>query len=188
MKKLLGALVGAFLGTLVALGASNIGAIAQAVSIPTLGAGLLDNTNDRIQIIPKGQPSANNQYVSPSQMVAAAYGYVKWISTQFTQQAVTGCSLVTGTLTTCPGYDVYFGNNQTMFVYNVGATLTYVYLTLAATPNDGQRNCIFTAGAITQVNLAALNSQTVNNAITTLSANTGACYTYSASNTTWDRS
>jgi hypothetical protein len=63
-----------------------------------------------------------------------------------------------------------------------------VTVVLAAAPSDGARECIFTSGAaITTLVVAANTGQTINNAVTSLSANTGACYLFSRSNLTWDR-
>ena len=52
---------------------------------------------------------------------------------------------------------------------------------------DGARACIFSGTTITQLILSG-GANTINNAVTTLSAAGRVCYTYGASNTTWDRS
>lgn len=87
------------------------------------------------------------------------------------------------------GYSNTFGALQGFLVFRLPGTMPYSYVTLAAAPADGQRQCIFVSGgAITNLHLSANVGQSINNAVTTLANNTGACYTYSLSNTTWDRS
>lgn len=81
-----------------------------------------------------------------------------------------------------------FANNQTEMLFEPGSGVTYAYIELAAAPTDGQQVCVFSTQTITTLYLNANSGQTINNAITTLSANAHACYLYSLSNKTWDRS
>jgi hypothetical protein len=56
-----------------------------------------------------------------------------------------------------------------------------------ASPVDGQRLRIFSTAAVSTFALTASGTQTVDGGVTSLSANVGVEYIYSASNTTWDR-
>jgi hypothetical protein len=72
--------------------------------------------------------------------------------------------------------------------FNLTTTLSAVTIVLAAAPSDGARECIFSGGyGVTTVVVAANTGQSINNAVTSFAANVGACYLYSASNLTWDR-
>ena len=74
----------------------------------------------------------------------------------------------------------------------IGGSSTITSLTIALTPAayvyDGQQNCIYTKPAITTLTLSVTSPTTLNDAVTSMSATTKVCYTYSASNNTWDRS
>jgi hypothetical protein len=85
-------------------------------------------------------------------------------------------------------YTFTFGDNQAELLLEPATTLTYEYITLAPNPGDGMRQCVYSTAAVTSVYLSASAGQSLNNAITTLAANARNCYTYSLSNTTWDRS
>lgn len=127
------------------------------------------NPTDLIQVIPNGQPGPANQYTVPAK-ITNTIGYYK-----------SGANAATaGTYT--------YGSNVTFAMFQNSGTITSLYVTLAANPSDGSRNCMFAIGAITFIYVAANTGQSINNAITTLSALSGACYTYSLSNATWDRS
>lgn len=82
-----------------------------------------------------------------------------------------------------------FANDQTLLMFTPTGTVAYIYVTLAAAPQDGQQNCVFSAGTITSLFLVAgAPAQTIVGAITAMTANTRYCYTYSAGNNTWVRS
>lgn len=87
------------------------------------------------------------------------------------------------------GYSNTFSNNQGYLVFVLPGTMPYSYVTLAASPPDGAKQCVFAGGgAITALYVSANVGQSIANAATTLSSNSGQCFTYSLSNTTWDRS
>jgi hypothetical protein len=87
------------------------------------------------------------------------------------------------------GATLNFANQQSYLILNPAGGLSTLTVGLAANPPDGQRACIFSTQTVTTLTLQAqTTSQTINNGVTSLTANTGACYTYSSSNTTWDRS
>ena len=119
---------------------------------------------DLIQVIPNGAPTAQSQY-EPWAGVTNVYGYYKAVVVN--------------------GFNYTFGTNVTYAAFNP-ATVVGGYIYLAAAPFDGARNCMFSTQTAT-VTVYANTGQTINNAVTSLTANTGVCYLYSQSNTTWDR-
>ena len=124
---------------------------------------------DLLQIIPNGQPVANSIY-TPWASVTNVYGYYK------------------SPTTIASGFNYQFGTNVTYAQLNNAASITGGYVYLAAAPFDGARNCIFSIGGVGGVVVyAGTTSQTINNAITAMTASTSYCYLYSQSNTTWDR-
>lgn len=140
----------------------------QTISVPTLTT--LRPFIDLIQVIPNGKPSAQSQYAPPA-LVTNVYGYYK-----------------SGT-NAGAGFNYTFGANVTFAQFSPSGTIASGYVTLPANPSDGARACIFTTQTITAAYVAANAGQSINGALssTSLSANTGACYLYGASNTTWDR-
>ena len=138
-------------------------AIAQTISVPQVA---IINSNDLLQVIVHGAPTAGSQYATPSQITSQS-GYYKSIPT---------------TLNTFT-----FGNTTSNAAFAPAGTIAGLYVTAAPNPSDGARECAFTTQTITAFYWAANTSQSINNAVTTLSANTGACYLYSLSNATWDR-
>jgi hypothetical protein len=86
---------------------------------------------------------------------------------------------VTGFSTTIPLYIGYVA-------WNPAGTLATGAAVLPTPTYDGARVCVFTTQAITAFTLTAA-SGTLNNAPTTLAANTGACYSWTLATTTWDR-
>lgn len=85
------------------------------------------------------------------------------------------------------GFTFTFGNSQTSAALRPSGTLSTGTVTLAPSPSDGARECIFSTQTITTLTVNASAGQTIDDAVTTLAANTEACYLYSLSNTTWDR-
>lgn len=86
------------------------------------------------------------------------------------------------------GFSYTFVNFQADMLFEPAGTLAAGYVTAAPTPTDGAQECVFSTQAITAFYWAANVGQTINNAITALSANTRVCYRYSIGNATWDRS
>ena len=147
--------------------------LSQTISVPKVS---VINPTDLIQIIPLGQPTAQSQYANPAQITNTT-GYYKSPASQ------------------PPTTFLYvFGANVTYASFTPTGTLAYGYIALAASPSDGARNCVFSTAAITTLYLCVTSTGAnncvttgLNNAITTLAANGNACYEYSASNATWDR-
>ncbi len=153
-------LVAAVIGVLAFIGI----AISQTISVPQV---TVLNPTDLFQVVPLGQPSAANVYSTPS-LITSQFGYQKYGAT------------VSGTYT--------FQANQGYIVLHNGTTVSSVTIVLAAAPSDGARQCVFSTDIVTTLVVAANTGQSINNAVTSLSANTGACYLFSKSNLTWDRS
>ncbi len=87
------------------------------------------------------------------------------------------------------GFRATFTANQSQLILNPAGTLALGYVTMAPSPvPDGQPACVFSSQTISTLNMAANVGQTLNNALTSLTANVRACWIYSLSNTTWDRS
>lgn len=168
MKKLLAVLV-----------ASGLGLAAYAwaqISVPQV---TVINPTDLIQVIPGGQPSAGNRYAVPSQLTSQS-GYYK--NTFIVSCATWKCGGLAST------YTYTFANNQTFAMFSNASAATYLYVNFAPGPSDGARECIYSKGGVTTAYLAANTSQTLNDAVTALTAATQYCYVYGASNATWDRS
>ena len=160
-------LIGAGLGFLAFAGI----AISQPIIVPTLST--LGQT-DIMQVIPKGQPKAQSQYALVP-LVTNVYGYYKSAPlTAFIYQ---------------------IGANVTRVAFNPAGTLATGYVSLPTNPSDGSLACVFSTQIITALYICATSTGVgncvttgINNALTgSLSANSGICYLYSASNTTWDR-
>lgn len=151
-------------------------ALAQVIILPQISS--LNPTTDLIQIVVRGQPTANSVYGSPS-YVSSNSGHTAKIA------------VPTGTAGGGLGYaNTTFYNDQTFMIYVITGTMTYAYTTTPAIPSDGQRVCISASGAALSASyLTANTGQTVTGGtLASLSANTAACWVYSISNTTWDRS
>lgn len=84
-------------------------------------------------------------------------------------------------------FTLTFGDNQSIMALNPAGTLATGTITLPANPVDGQRALIFSSQTQTALTLNANTGQSINNAVTALTANVAVEYIYSASNTTWDR-
>lgn len=86
------------------------------------------------------------------------------------------------------GFSYTFGNYQQEMLFEPAGTLAAGYVTLAPTPVDGSKACVFSTQIITALSVSANVGQTIVNAVTSLAANARACYLYSSSNLQWDRS
>jgi len=86
------------------------------------------------------------------------------------------------------GFSLTFDTYQRQLLLKPAGTLAAGYVTMAPNPIDGTEACIFSTQIITALYVSANTGQTINDAVTTLAANAKVCYTYSLSNTTWDRS
>lgn len=85
------------------------------------------------------------------------------------------------------GFALTFRNFQTYLLLSPTGGLAAGTVTLAPAPADGARECIFSTQTISTLTVSANAGQAINGAVTTLAANTGACYLYSITNLTWDR-
>lgn len=157
-------LIAAGVGLLAFLGV----AISQTVTAPQV---TVINPTDLMQIIPFGQPKAGAVYSTPS-LVTAQHGYQKATPVSYTGVAAA----------------YTFAANQGYLLLTPATTIANLSIMLAAAPSDGARECVFTTNTITALGVAANTGQSINNAVTTLAANTSACYLYSAANLAWDRS
>jgi hypothetical protein len=122
---------------------------------------------------PTGNETVNIQNVGPQivsvylRQVRDAAGYTKTVATT--------------------GFSLTFANGQSVMALEPAGTLGTGTITMAANPVDGQNACFFSTQTQSALTLAANTGQTINNAITAMTANTRYCYIYSLSNTTWDR-
>ncbi len=136
----------------------------QTISIPTV-------TNvgptDIIAINPNGAPRSTNIYATPPQL-AAQLGYYKSAP--------------------ATGFTYTFGANVVEALFRPSTTLSTGSITMAANPNDGQPACFWSKNIVTTLTVAANTGQSINDAVTTVGAAGHACYVYSLSNATWDRS
>lgn len=85
------------------------------------------------------------------------------------------------------GFTYTFANTVTRAAFSNTSADSTATITLAPSPSDGARECMFSVGGVTTLTLNANAGQSINNAVTSLTADVAACYLYSASNTTWDR-
>jgi hypothetical protein len=159
-------------------GAMCVAGWAYAQSYPPPQVPLVHNTTDLIPISPNGSPTAQGWQVAPAQ-ISNAPQYVKVTPTT-----------AAGTLAAAPGYTNYFAQAQTYLIVVLTTTMPYSYAYAATAPSDGARECVVgSGGAITAMTFVAASGQTVTGgANVSVSSNSSACWTYSASNTTWDRS
>lgn len=142
-------------------------AVAQTISVPQVST--LNPNSDVIQVIPNAAPAANEVF-APVALITNVYGYYKSIP--------------------ATGMVYSFAKNVTYAAFNPAGTISAFFVSLAAAPSDGARNCIFTTQNMTTLLVSPTTvGQLINNAINgTLSANTSVCYLFSSSNNTWDRS
>lgn len=157
-------------------------AVAQTITVPQV---TVINADDLIQIVLHGQPRSNNVYAKASQITAQS-GYYKSSWVAYTAGIAKS------------NYSHTFANNETYAIFN-NTGGAYLYITMAATPSDGARECIFSqAGIIANsaasgvdgggvLYMSANTGQTLNNGLSLMAAATNYCWVYGASNATWDR-
>ena len=157
------------------IGVLTAAALAYAQSYPPPQVPTIHAVTDLIPISPNGAPTAQGWQVAPAQ-ISNAPQYVK---------NVVGAA---GTVQTT--YTNYFAQAQTYVLMILTATEPYGYSYSALAPSDGARECTTASGAtITNFYFQASGTQTVTGgAVGSLSSGSSACFTYSLSNTTWDRS
>lgn len=141
------------------------GAAAIAQVIPQVQ---IINPNDLIQVIPRGQPSAQNRYATPNQ-ITSQMGYKKF--------------------SPATGFQYTFSNTDSMIVLTNFTTVAAGSITFAAAPSDGAQECVYAQNQVTALQfIVGASNQTINNAATQITAAGKICYLFSLSNNTWDRS
>ena len=150
---------------LMAVAAGVFGFVVAALA-QTAPTSPIVNPTDLFQIIKGGVGSAQSIYVAPAQITSQS-GYAKY--------------------SPATGFTYTFGNSQSYIVLTNSTTVAAGTITFAPAPSDGAKECVFAQNTVTSLALAAASGQTLDNAVTTLSAATSVCYLYSASNATWDR-
>ena len=159
MKK---ALIGAAIGFLVLAGAA-VAQLALAPKVSNIG------TSDLFQDLQGGAPSAQSIYATAAQ-IAGAPGYQ-----------------VTTPLT---GFSLTFAAGQMNWTITPAGTLATGTFTTEANPSDGQVECVFSTQTQTAVTLTPNTTQftqTINNAITAMTASTRYCYQFNKSVSAWYR-
>ncbi len=141
------------------------GAVIAQVNAPQVQT--INPTADRIQVVPNGQPSAQSVYASPAQ-ITAVKGYYRSAPAS--------------------AFRYTFDNATSLAAFDPAGTLAGGYITMAPNPSDGTDACFFSTAAITTVYMSANTGQTLNDAVTTLAANTRNCFVYAQSVATWYRS
>jgi hypothetical protein len=140
-------------------------AVAQVIPVPIVAT---HQSPDLMQVIPNGIPNAQSQYCQWN-CITNVFGYYK-----------------NGTGTQNQTYST--GANLSYVTWANASSITTLSVYLPTAPLDGAKNCYFSIGGAGTLNLyAGLTTQTLNNAITAMTANTQYCYLYSVSNTSWDR-
>lgn len=140
-------------------------AVAQVLPVPQLQS--LGQT-DLVQVIPQGQPSAQNVYATPGAVAGVL---------QYSQQTP-----LTAFTITPPAH--------TSFLYLTPAgTLATGTLTMEAAPSDGQNFCLLDTQTQTAITIAGNTGQTIGGlaALTALVAGTKYCYFYNKGTATWYR-
>lgn len=150
---------------LAAVGLLAYAGFAIAQSVPQVQT--ISPTNDRIQVVPGGAPSAQSVFASPAQ-ITAVKGYYRSVPAS--------------------AFTYTFGNAVSRAVFDPAGTLAGGYITMAPNPSDGTEACFFSTAEITTVYMAANTGQAISDAVTTLAANGKACYLYAASLASWYRS
>lgn len=181
------------LGTAIGMrGAFSQTTVLDQINVPIGGASTANTTGSSellVQSVPVNggtvdiaivrSPGPNGSIQGISQSFRAASTLVNYTKT-ITNSGSTAANSI--------GYLDYVGQYITEVLIEPTTTQPYTYQYLTALAGDGQRWCLFSIAAITQVNIIAAAGQTINNAVTTLAANARNCYTFSLANTTWDRS
>lgn len=128
-------------------------------------------------------PGAYQVNVSVAQLRDAS-GYTKSVPTS-------GQTLTVGGSVGCNPQYATSGNCVSVLQMTPAGTLSTLTIKTPLYPVDGERFRIFSTQTITTLTMTASQSQTLNGAVTSMTANTGYEWIYSAgstsSNGTWDR-
>ena len=149
----------------IALAASLGAAIAQTVVLPTVQK---VDTDDLVQVIKHGMPTAQSKYATAAQ-VNGVSGYVETVP--------------------LTAFSLSFGAGQTNYLIKPTGTLATGTFTLAANPGNGQLNCMRSTQTQTAVTIAAgATTQTIATAaaLTALTANITYCLIFNQPTSTWD--
>lgn len=137
---------------------------AQTIAVPQ--AATVTATKDLLRIVPNGQPNVAGVFTTPAGILS-------------TSNYTVASPLSGGSAT--------FGNTQTEMIFNGAATTAAYTVTTAPAPSDGDKECIYTKGAITSLTLSANTGETINDAVTSMNATTRVCYIYTLNSLTWNR-
>jgi hypothetical protein len=146
----------------IALAASLGAAIAQTISLSYTGR---IDTDDAVQVIKHGMPTAQNRYATAPQ-VASATGYVRTVP--------------------LTAFSLSFGVGQQNLLLVPAGTLGTGTLTLAAKPSQGLLNCVRSTQTQTAITIQAGDTSTVTGAPTALTASTTYCMEYDLVSATWN--
>lgn len=147
------------------LGTVSLAAIAWAQATPPIAVNI--NSDDLVKVIPHGAASARDLYAHPNQLTTQ-YGYYK--------------------SSPATGFTYTFGSNVSKASFTPSTTLSTGTITMPANPNDGAQVCFWSKQIVSTLTVNSNTGQSINDAVTTVAAAGHACYLYSLSNTTWDRS
>lgn len=141
-------------------------AVAQVITVPQVQS---IGQTDLVQVIPLGQPSAQNIYATPGAVAGVL---------QYAQQTP-----LTGFAITVPA------RTSLMFITPAGTLATGAF-TMEPTPSDGQSVCLISSQTQTAVTVAGNTGQTIGGfaALTAMVANTRYCYFFNRATATWYRS
>lgn len=137
-------------------------AIAQ-VTLPQVAT--VDAGSDRIQVIPRGQPSAPSYFASPAQISGP-------VGLQYTVPLT--------------AFSLTFNNGTTYYVINPAGTLATGTFTFDANASGGQKACVESTQTQTAVTIAAGTGQTIGGTpVTAMVAYTTYCWIYVRSTAVW---
>ena len=146
----------------VALAASIGAAIAQTVTLPTVGR---VDTDDLVQVIKHGMPTAQSRFATAAQ-VNGPTGYA--------------------TVTPLTAFTIAYGKGQTNLLITPAGTLGTGTLTMELLPGNGQLECIRSTQTQSALTWSAPSGTTVTGAPSALTANTTYCMIYNQAATTWN--
>jgi hypothetical protein len=157
------------------------GGVALAQGLPTLW--LPTMTGQEQVTVTSYNPGAQIVNAAAAQL-RDAVGYSKLTP-------VTGATITVGGALGCSPVSATAGNCVSVLQLTPAGTLSTLTINTPLYPVDGQRMQIFSTQIVSTLTMAASQSQTLNGALTSLSANAGGAWVYSAgsaaNNGVWDR-
>jgi hypothetical protein len=141
---------------------------------------------------PNGQEQVEvTAYAPGAQKVDVALASVRDAAGYQKLTPVTGATIVMGGAVGCSPQAATAGSCVSVLQLTPAGTLSTLAIKTPLYPVDGQKMQIFSTQAVTTLTMSASQSQTLNGGLTSLSANTGGAWIYSAgsanNNGTWDR-